>query len=120
MEKVNISLFKELYYWTYFYSKKIRKNSPFGPKYTAFMVLSLLRTYTFFCLCFFIYYIFKEIGWDILEVIIHNINDTILFVIVMTPFISLYYLDFFLFFKKSDEIIVNCGQFSKKKESLVR
>ena len=115
MEKVKVSLFKELYYWTYFYSKKIRENPPWELRHTSFMILLLLRAINFISVYLLIFYIFRELGWDILEVIMHNIDKSDFLIMWMILGFILFGLDRFLFYKNGNKIIAICEQFSKKR-----
>ena len=115
MDKSGISLYQELYYWTYFYSKKIRKNPPLGIEYTSFLQFLILRMLNYITLWILIDYIFKVIGWDILDVIMHNVDTWFLFIVAMILYLLLYKLDQLLIYKRINKIFAICEQFSKKR-----
>ena len=110
MEKIKISLFQELYYWTYFYSNKIRKNPPFGIEYTSYMQFSILKVLNLVCLWFLSWYIFKVIGGDI--------GKNVFFVAFIISGVILLELGYFFIYKKRETIFMICEQFSKKRRTI--
>jgi len=80
-----MNFFREMYYWNYFYNKKIKTSSFFSPlekfpsgmfpsgiEFASFMQSLVVRLLNLLTLGALIYKIFKKIGCDILEVIMHN------------------------------------------------
>jgi hypothetical protein len=55
------------------------------------------------------------VGWDIIEVIERNMGKSVSLIIFVGTGLILLKLDQFLFYKKRDEIIAICEQFSKKR-----
>ena len=109
MEKVRISFFKELYYWTYFYySITIEKISappklPFG----ASIILAILRLCNFVSVWIFIECISKINGIKYEESISKTLFSICLFILLA--------FDWIYFPSKRDSIITTCEQFSKKR-----
>ena len=121
MEKVRITFFREMYYWQYFYTKKLKANGvpirtfngrlELGP----FMQLRVFMMFNFLSLYIFLSYIFKMFNCDVIQVIIRNVDSTFIYVTLGVPLFILMMLDPFLIYKKRDEIFVICEQFSKKR-----
>ncbi|MDR2823923.1 MAG: hypothetical protein LBB41_01830 [Prevotellaceae bacterium] len=114
MKGTKISLFKELYYWMYFYIStymlfvtKIRKEyPPVNVEFGASILLSILRTFNLGCLLFFIEYIDNLNGLEYTREQ-HNLMAFSMILIAI--------IDFFLFYRKNEHIITICEQFSKKR-----
>ncbi|GHT07814.1 hypothetical protein FACS189426_01990 [Bacteroidia bacterium] len=107
-----ISLFKELYYWMYFYvsitigrAERIRKYQFSG--IIAGIYLSVLRILNFISLGIFVEYILKSIGFKFEQ---GDYNKALVFFLV---FLMLF--DWIYFPKKANFIITTCEQFQKKR-----
>ena len=105
MEENKISLFKELYYWMYFYGKKISKFPVFPIDFAAFILLTESRMINLFSLCVLVNYFLK-------------LREKYLLELVIVLFFILFWLDLFLFYKKRGSIIPYCEQFSKRKRNI--
>ena len=113
MGKVRISFFKELYYWMYFYysafilsmAKMIKKYPPINVELASCLFLSVLRVFNFTCFWIIMKIINRLYGYE------YDKKSNILFLIM----ILITVLDLFLFYKKRNQIIAICEQFSKKR-----
>jgi hypothetical protein len=109
MKGTKISLFKELYYWMYFYIfttiERVNKyqNSRFG----ACVLLSALRMVNLTSIWIFIEYILKSIGFQYDQNVTNKVFSFCLFIFMIS--------DWIYFYQKSNSIIPICEQFSKKR-----
>jgi hypothetical protein len=106
IEKNKIFLYEELYYWMYFYTKKLKPY--FGPKYVALMCLHVLKLYNILSLWLIIgdFFIRNE---DYLEGIL-----SFLFVF----WLVLFALDLLLLYPKRDYIITTYEKFPAKRKTI--
>ena len=109
MEKVRISFFKELYYWTYFYYSITIEKISAPPKlpFRVSIVLSTLRAFNILSIWIFIECIFKIYGIKYEEGISKTLFSICLFILLA--------FDWIYFPSKRDSIITTCEQFSKKR-----
>ena len=109
MEKIRISLFKELYYWMYIYlSKTIGKINKYqNIRFGASACLSGLRMANFTSAWIFVECIIKLNGFKYEQNIRNNLFSVCLFIFMI--------FDWIYFTKKSNFITTTCEQFSKKR-----
>jgi len=100
-DKNRLSLFKEFYYWIYFYLKKSRANPPAGIEWVSCLFLSLFRFLNILVIWVFIGLIFKLIGGFKNDYFKFYINESVAFIkfiaVLLCP------LDLFLFYRKRKE-----------------
>ena len=107
MDKIRISLYEEMYYWLFFYVKKI--NPYMGVKYTSstyFQILKLFNILSFWLIIG--HFLTKTKNYrDYMEGII---------IFLFTFWVMMVILDFLILYPKRDYIISICEKFSKKRQ----
>ena len=107
MDKIKIFLYEEMYYWLFFYVKKINPNPPLGLKFTAFSHLQLLKLFNILSFFFIIGHFFIE-----------NKDYMVgLLIFLLIFWLVTFGVDRLILYPKSDYIITICGKFSKKRQT---